>query len=360
MKNTIYLLLAALSISNYSLAQETDTEVKAVNKDGEDEKLQVFGSVDTYWKYDFSGYTDYDGTSNIKTSFADNQNSISIGMLDVGLSKKVGRVNFLGEFSFGPRSFKSIPTFEIDSTDDININIQNLLVTYDISNKLSVTAGYMGTFVGYEVISPTGNFNYSTSYLFSFGPFQNAGLRFDYAISDNFGLMVGVFNDWNVYQDFNGVSDLGAQLYWSPVDAFDIYVNFLSGDPSGTILDLTMGWQLSDKFYMGINAADYRAKDRSGYNGVALYPQLSLTESFTLGIRSEYFSTKDVVSESGQMLIQGENVISNTITGNYYVGPLTVSTEFRIDGASTVAFYDSFDAQTNSASQFLIAAIFAF
>ena len=45
--------------------------------------LTISGSVDTYWKYDLSGYTDDNGLSNIRTSFADNQNSISIGMLDV-------------------------------------------------------------------------------------------------------------------------------------------------------------------------------------------------------------------------------------------------------------------------------------
>jgi len=359
MKNAIYLLLVALTITNYSFAQE-DSENKTEKEDEDKEKLEVFGSVDTYWKYDFSGYSKSDGTSNIGTSFADNQNSLSIGMLDVGLSKKVGKTSFLGEFSFGPRSFKSIPTFQIDSTDDININIQNLLVTYDITNKLSVTAGYMGTFVGYEVISPTGNFNYSTSYLFSFGPFQNAGLRFDYAVSENFGLMVGVFNDWNVYQDFNGVSDFGAQIYWSPMDGYDIYLNLITGDPSGSIIDLTSGFQLSKKFYLGINAANYTAKDESGYYGVALYPQVSLGESFSVGLRSEYFSTKEVKNESGQTMIDGDNVFSNTVTGNFYTGPLTVSTELRLDRASSDSFFDKKSAQTSSASQFLIAAIFAF
>ncbi len=357
MKNAIYLLFAALTMTNYSFAQE---DVESKTEKEEEEKLEVFGSVDTYWKYDFSGYTNSDGTSNIGTSFADNQNSLSIGMLDIGLSKKVGRTSFMGEFSFGPRSFKSIPTFQLDSTDDININIQNLLITYELSNKLSVTAGYMGTFVGYEVISPTGNFNYSTSYLFSFGPFQNAGLRFDYELSDNFGLMVGVFNDWNVYQDFNGVSDFGAQVYWSPVEGYDIYLNFLSGDPSGTIVDLTTGLQLTKKFYLGINAADYSSKDDSGYYGVALYPQLSLGDSFSIGIRSEYFSTKEVKDEAGLTVTKGESVFSNTITGNYYVGPLTISTELRMDGASNDFFYDNDSAQTSSASQFLLAAIFAF
>ena len=322
--------------------------------------LEISGSADIYYKYDFSGYVNTDGTSNIGTSFADNQNSLSIGMLDVALSKSIGKVSFTGEFSFGPRSFKSIPTFQQTDGDDININIQNLYISYALSDKISLTAGYMGTFVGYEVISPTGNFNYSTSYLFSFGPFQNAGLKMDFAPSDNFGIMVGIFNDWNVYQDFNGVSDIGAQVYWAPVSGWDIYLNFLSGSPSGTILDLTTGYQITDKFYLGLNAADYSAKnDAGGYSGAALYPQYAFGDLFALGLRGEFFNIKEV-TEGGVVTQPSESVFSSTLTGNFYVGPMTLSTEFRLDNTSSDVFVNKDLAATGSASQVLVAAIFAF
>jgi len=331
-------------------------------QDEEEEKpgLVISGSVDVYYKYDFSGYVDQsDGTSNIKTSFADNQNSISVGMLDVGLSQTFGKASFVGEFSFGPRSFKSIPTFQIDAEDDININIQNIYMTYAFSDKFSLTAGYMGTFVGYEVISPAANFNYSTSYLFSFGPFQNAGFKLDWTIADNFSIMAGVFNDWNVYQDFNGVSDIGAQIYWAPIDGWDIYLNFLTGSPSGTIIDLTTGWQITNAFYLGLNAADYTAVDSNGgYSGFALYPQFSFTDLFALGLRTEYFATKDYTEES--ISYSGSNVIANTLTGNFYLGPLTFITELRLDDASDDFFFDSSNNPTSSASQFLFAAVYAF
>ena len=114
-------LLSTLVVlfSNLVFAQDEEEETAG---------LVISGSVDVYYKYDLSGYVDEsDGTSNINTSFADNQNSISIGMLDVGLSQTFGKASFVGEFSFGPRSFKSIPTFQIDSEDDININIPEYL-----------------------------------------------------------------------------------------------------------------------------------------------------------------------------------------------------------------------------------------
>jgi hypothetical protein len=339
------LLLSLLLLGAVTFAQDDD-------KPG----LSISGSVDTYWKYDFSGYIDEDGTSNIKTSFADNQNSLSIGMLDIAISQTVGKASFVGEFSFGPRSFKSIPTFQIDSDDDININIQNLLITYAFTEKISVTAGYMGTFVGYEVISPVPNFNYSTSYLFSAGPFQNAGLQLDWTIFDNLAIMVGVFNDWNVYQDFNGMSDLGVQVYWAPVEGLDLYVNFLTGSPSGTIIDLTTSYQITDKFFLGLNLADYSAHDSDGgYFGVALYPRYAFSDLFSLGWRPEYFKTK-----SGESSVSDENVFANTITGNFSLGPMRFLAEYRIDSGSSDFFYDKNTDPTSSASQFLLAAIYAF
>jgi len=345
MNKELTLILSLLLIGTVAFAQEDD-------KPG----LSISGSVDTYWKYDFSGFVDEDGASNIKTSFADNQNSISIGMLDVALSQTVGKASFVGEFSFGPRSFKSIPTFQIDADDDININIQNLYITYAFTEKISMTAGYMGTFVGYEVISPVPNFNYSTSYLFSAGPFQNAGLKLDWTILDNLSLMVGVFNDWNIYQDFNGVSDFGAQLHWAPVEGLDLYVNFLTGSPSGTIIDLTTSYQITDKLFLGLNLADYSASDSDGgYFGVALYPQYAFSDLFSLGWRPEYFKTR-----SGVITESDENVLANTITGNFQMGPLRFLAEWRLDSGSSEFFIDRDSDPTSSASQILLAAIYAF
>lgn len=345
MKKNFYLLVLLLFSGAIAFAQDEE-------KPG----LTISGSVDTYWKYDLSGYQSEDGLGNIPTSFADNQNSISIGMLDVALSQTVGKASFVGEFSFGPRSFKSIPTFQIDADDDININIQNLFVSYAFTDKISMTAGYMGTFVGYEVISPVANFNYSTSYLFSFGPFQNAGLKVDWSIADNFAIMAGVFNDWNVYQDFNGISDFGAQVYWAPVDGWDIYVNLVTGKPSGTVIDLTTSFQITDSFFLGLNMADYSAADSDeGYFGFAFYPQYAFSDLFSIGWRPEYFKIK-----GGESSVTDENVFANTITGNFSMGPLRFLAEFRLDSGSSDFYYDKSENPTSSASQVLLAAIYAF
>lgn len=316
--------------------------VTMVKAQDEENALEISGSVDTYYKYDFAG------VSNSPTSFASDQNSVSIGMIDLGLTQTWGNATFVGELSFGPRGNQSLPVG--------GINIQNLYASYALTDKLTATAGYMGTFVGYEVISPAANFNYSTSYLFSWGPFQNAGFKLDYSFSDRFAVMVGLFNDWNAYTDPDpSVEDIGAQVYVSPVDGWDAYINFCMGPQSGTIIDLTTGYQITDAFYLGLNAADYTAKDETGYTGFALYPQYAFSDKLALGYRGEYF-----IMKSGSDA-DNSNVFSNTITLNFYHGPFTFSSEFRTDAASEEGmFMDSDGAGTKSFSQILFAAIYAF
>ncbi|MGZ3972560.1 MAG: porin, partial [Mucilaginibacter sp.] len=82
----ILLLLSLFILAILSAKAETaaiDTG-KAAAPAPPDPPLVFSGSVDTYWKYDFSGM------GNIPTSFANEQNSISIGMIDLGLKKTVG------------------------------------------------------------------------------------------------------------------------------------------------------------------------------------------------------------------------------------------------------------------------------
>ncbi|MDB5110703.1 MAG: hypothetical protein JWR67_1817 [Mucilaginibacter sp.] len=319
-----------------------------------DPPLSISGSVDAYYKYDFSGQK-----ANIPTSFAGDQNSFSIGMIDLALKKKVGKASFVGETSFGPRNDQSIPV--------ATYHIQNLYVSYDVTDKFNLTGGYMATFVGYEVISPVGNFNYSTSYLFTNGPFQNAGLKATYAFSDKASLMAGIFNDqWNVYQAVHKIGTFGAQLMLAPAKGWTAYINLLTANnstiTSGTVIDLTTTYQITNAFKLGLNAADYSASNGAGtggYQGVALYPQLAVSSVVTMGLRGEYFKTK-AGSYASLGPAAGSSVTALTLTANIKSGPLTLIPEIRLDNGSKNMFLNSSNAATKSASQFVLAAVYAF
>ncbi|MFT5618557.1 MAG: hypothetical protein ACI85I_001792 [Arenicella sp.] len=311
----------------------------------------ISGSVDTYYKYDLSGFKNEDGGSNIGTSFASDQNSFSIGMLNLILSKEIGKASFVGDIGVGPRNANS-------SGDGLNASIQNLYISYQLADKLTVTGGYMGTFVGYEVISPVDNFNYSTSYLFTNGPFQNAGVKLDYQISDKVGIMAGVFNDWNVYSDNNDIADFGAQLSIVPTEGWEVYVNLITGPESGTEIDLTTTYQVSSSLLLGLNMANYEnANDDAGFSGAALYANYQLSDNVALGFRGEHF-TDDKLG----ILVSGEktNINAFTLSANIKSGPLTFIPEIRLDSAEGNIFVDESDKPTDMATQVLFAAIFAF
>jgi hypothetical protein len=322
--------LAVVLTSTFAFAQDTP--------------LEISGSADAYWKYDFAK------TANIPTSFATDHNSVSLGMIDVVLKKKTGKTSFVGEVSFGPRGAgQSIP-----DVDGQSFHIQNLYATYAASDKLSLTAGYMGTFVGYEVISPLANFHYSTSYLFTTGPFQNAGIKANYAVSSKVGLMVGLFNDqWNTYKatpEF-GLNAFGAQLTLTPAEGLTAYFNLLTGSESGTIVDLTAAYQMSPKFKLGLNAADFSGVESgSGYSGIALYPSVAISDSFGLGLRAESFKSKTLDT----------SVSAFTLSANLKSGGLTFIPEIRLDSASEDSFYKSNGNPTKSASQFAVAMVYGF
>jgi len=347
-------LLTVITLSAKAVTFPADTGKVGTTADPKDPPLIFSGSVDTYYKYDFSGH------ANIPTSFASDQNSVSIGMIDLGLKKKVGKAAFVGELAFGPRGqYQSTPNGDGTTANGTNsFHIQNLYVSYDVTDKLNFTAGYMATFIGYEVISPTGNFNYSTSYLFTSGPFQNAGFKATYAFSDKVSLMAGIFNDnWNVYTAQHDVSTFGAQLFLAPAKGWTAYLNVASGPTSGTIFDLTTAYQITEAFKLGLNGADFTpAHGGGGYSGVALYPQLTVSKIVTLGLRGEYFETKSTSTTPSA------NVTGITATANIKAGALTIIPEVRLDNSNvdTFGFTKGDGTPTKQAGQFVIAAVYAF
>jgi hypothetical protein len=166
------------------------------------------------------------------------------------------------------------------------------------NDLITVTGGFMGTFIGYEVISPAANFNYSTSYLFSNGPFQNGGIKVDFAFSERVGLMLGVFNNFDSYTNDGSGLDLGAQLYLMPVEGWDLYLNFVSSDDSGTEVDITTTFQASDKLLVGLNAArrtrgNFFVEDEGegvNFSGVAGYLNYSVSDPVSAWLTLRIFS----------------------------------------------------------------------
>ncbi|MFH6768388.1 porin [Gaetbulibacter aquiaggeris] len=318
----------------------------------EEKKFTLSGSIDAYYRANLNAPNDADNWTKPGTSFA-NLPGFALGMANVVASYEGEKVGFVADLVFGPRGTDAIFASPMYSATG---NIVNQLYAYwNVSDNVTLTMGNFNTFLGYEVISPVGNFNYSTSYLFSYGPFSHTGLKADFTLSDDLSLMVGVMNDTDA-TEFNPTGDyaFGAQLGYKGQ-----FLNVLV-DPSFFEIDFTGGFDVSDKFYLGINGAYYSLEDDGGgFYGAALYPQFATSDAFKIGLRAEYFVEDGIFGAIGTG-VADSSVFAATLTGSYVIDNLTIKPELRLDNASDNAFLDNDLGPQKSLSSFVLAAIYSF
>lgn len=367
----------------------------------EEEKQQaptfsLSGSVDTYFHTTFGTtngiFEDYAPS----TSFA-NLKGFGLGMANLIASYGGDKVGFTADLVFGPRGRAAV----FGSQQGI---VNQMYAYYKITDKITLNLGQFNTFLGYEVISPAVNFHYSTSYMFSYGPFSHTGLRADFDLGGGMVAKLAVMNPTDLVE-FNPVNTytLGAQIGHSN-DAGGVWLNFLYGDQDGNLkaqddpyvydedgtpigfmssngalfqIDLTTGWDLSEKFYLGFNTSyqtlaageTFVAEgdltdadgDASAFLGVALYPKMSLSESFALGLRAEYLDVTNGHLGIFGLDSEGEgSVTAYTLSGNYTVGNLTFIPEFRIDKTTEKSFFDADGEATDIMPSLNLAAVYKF
>ena len=347
------LFVALLTVGNLLHAQ-----------DDEGTPLTISGSVDTYFRTNINGVNtldvDVDGDGTIDetliqspaSSFA-NQPGFALGMANLVIGMDGEKSGFVADLVFGPRG-----TDAVFASTTASSSIVNQLYAYlNVSDNVTLTVGNFNTFLGYEVISPTGNFNYSTSYMFSYGPFSHSGLKADITLGDDASLMLGVLNPTD-FTDFNpdGTYYGGVQLGISGQ-----YLNVLFGgeDVEYFQVDYTGGFDASEDTYIGINAT----YNQDLFNGAALYLQQSFSDDFSLGLRGEYFGDEGV-----GIIGTGESIIDLTLSANITAGDLTIIPEVRLDSYSVddvvITDWDPLNptaaSTANSLSSFVLAAVYAF
>jgi len=327
------LLLLLLSLTAFAQEEETMAETPAIS---------FSGSVDAYFRSTAEAPA---------TSFAD-LNGFSLGMINLVGAYEGKKAGFVADMVFGPRgedaTFLS-PTLRPGGSS----NIVNQLYAYlNVSDNVKLTMGNFNTFLGYEVISPTANFNYSTSYMFSYGPFSHTGLKLDASFDGGFSVMLGVFNptdetEYNFSDDYFGGAQLGYDF-----GSGSAFLNALFG-PDYFQVDLTAGADVTDALYLGVNATT--ASDDL-FAGVAGYLQYAASDAFKIGVRAESFTDKGVDAFLPVDSTE-ESVFAVTLSAQYTVDNFTLIPEFRVDSSSA----DIFDGGTSSSlSSIVLAAVYGF
>jgi hypothetical protein len=386
------LLITALFIVSVGYSQSEDST----------KTFSISGSIDTYARTALGSRNNYVNAYAPSSAFA-NLKGFSVGMVNLIASYQGEKVGFTADLVFGPRG-KDAVFFDAPFTGQRIIN--QMFAYVKLGKAVTLNIGQFNTFLGYEVISPTVNVNYSTSYLFSYGPFTHTGVRADFDFGNGFIGKLAVMNPTDMLE-FNPVNTytLGLQL-GKTSDAGGVWLNVLYGDQDGKLeergpfldedddligsagslfqVDLTTGYNISDNFYLGFNASyqtvatgeeyaideifpepTFTIEDSEGdatsFMGVAIYPKITFSDKFLLGIRGEYFAVKkdhlDIFAEDAE----GDgSVVAVTLSGNYKVGSLTLIPEVRIDKTSELSFSNKDGEAKDMMTSLSLAAVYKF
>lgn len=183
--------------------------------------LTITGSADVYFKYDFAK-----STANSLTSFTQSHNAFSLGMASVKFEHKGEKISAVADLGFGQRAK------DFSYTDDgITQVIKQLYISYSPTDWLKFTAGTWATHVGYELLDPQLNRNYSMSYMFTNGPFSHTGIKAEVSKGKH-SFMLGVSNatDFRVpLDDQINKKFVIAQYSFAPTDKIKLYLNYVEG-----------------------------------------------------------------------------------------------------------------------------------
>jgi hypothetical protein len=338
-----------------------DTTVAEVKE--EPKPFLLSGSVDVYYRYDFSR-----NLSNNRTSFTNSINSFELGMATVKLEHSFGKVGFVADLGFGKRAQE----FSYNETGIVQ-SLKQLFVTYSPKDWLKFTMGSWATHVGYEVVDAPGNRNYSMSYMFSWGPFSHTGIKADATFGKS-GVMLGVANQTDYKSaPIDSKKYLLAQYSYGFSDNVKLYLNYVGGkrftDSAKTNqYDAVLTAKTSDKFMIGYNGTiattrfqvnDKYDSDVQSWWGQAVYLNYNPSEMFGITLRSEYFSDKDQLVAMS-LAPEGANIWANTLSMNFNIGHLTIIPEIRYETADAKVYYTHEGGPLSNNTSAILAAYYKF
>ena len=336
----------------------------------QDSTLQISGSADIYYKYDFEGQHNNQTLENVV--LGTKQNSIDFGMFDLRIKKQMGKASIFSELAFGSR-----PYFNL-TDPQLAYNIQNLYASYQFTPKLSVSAGLMFRYQTYEKMVAADNFHYAMSYSFLNQYFnRSAGVRATYVINDKAKIVAGIYNSYDPKGASNpvvadpkyGVSDFCGQFFITPFKNMDLSVALWKEGQkdNGVHRNFQANYKATKSLKFGLDITKYTCRDtvtaNHSYQSAVLYSQFDVTKKFHVGARYEYMErteTPNLVNDSWTK----EYYSNFTFTTSFTDGPLTFKQEIKFDNTpknnTKTFFLDKNDLPTNKAAQIVFAAIYKF
>ncbi|HEY2782389.1 MAG TPA: outer membrane beta-barrel protein [Steroidobacteraceae bacterium] len=245
-----------------------------------------------------------------------------------------------------------------------------------VGGPVTIIAGKFVTLAGAEVIAPTGNTNFSRSFLFYAEPLTHTGIRATFALTDTLSLVGGVNNGWNYSSLTTSGSKTGeVGLAWTPSKKFALAAQAYAGkdstfDAQRTLVDAVATYNATDALTFVLSVDWGKQEQHVGgapqfdWNGAAFYTNYALNDQWRASLRLEYLDDKEgFVTGTGfaQTLREGTLTLGYDPTKNF-----ELRVEVRYDKSAqpafvrTLAFGGAVDSLANSQTGFALQTIFKF
>jgi hypothetical protein len=290
-------------------------------------------------------------------------------MASVKLEHKGTKISAVADLGFGPRARDF-------SYNDAGISqaIKQLYISYAPAEWIKFTAGTWATHIGYELLDPQLNRNYSMSYMFTNGPFSHTGLKAELTKGKH-GFMLGISNatDYRVVP----VAQINrkffiAQYNFKPTESIAVYLNYAGGQSPDTSksgqYDAVVTAKINHALNIGFNGTVTSTKKWSGTKnnkseswwGSALYFNYDPKPWLGLTLRTEIFGDEKQYKVFSAAR-EGGRVFSTTLSASFKTGGLIFIPEFRVDNTKkAILFTGNNGSFKRSASSFILAAVYAF
>ena len=363
MKKRLLFLSASFACILFAKAQ--DTSAKSSDPGLEVAGVKITGSVDVYYRYNFSNPKS--SFVNNYTSFTNSQNSFELGMASLQASHSFGKASAFVDLGFGRRAEEfNYPDGETNSGKDGFLTlaaVKQLNLSYAITDKFKLTMGKWATHIGYELVDAYLNRNYSMDYMFSYGPFSHTGLKADIGLGAKSAIMVGIANPTDNATTTSSRKYAIAQYSTATKDdKFKAYINYqgtYGGSFSLTQFDAVFNIAASSKFGVGLNGTVQSVKpdggDGNAWWGAAAYLNYDPVSSFGITLRGEYFNNKKEV-----IAAPPTSIFDVTLSPNFKIGNLTIIPELRVDAGKDEIFLKNDGGGTKTTVTGFLAATYHF
>lgn len=343
----------------------------------------IVGNFDFYYAFNSNSPSDISGPTANSTSLPAGNNSyrfydsyarqFSLNLAELSLKHTTKEVSFLLDLDFGQMAELNAVTPPNLAVDNSSKNIGQAIVTFTPEGAPTWTfdIGKMPTHLGLEVIKAKENWNYSRSFLFTYGiPVWHTGVHANYAANSQLNFGAYLYNGWNTLYSINSAQTFGWQVKFVPNESLTLIYNGISGPQKAadvndkkTVHEANFTYLLNLKFALGFDFL-VGSEDRgvsatvdTKWTAYSIALKYQIDEKSYTSFRYESF--KD---ENGKIVDStlAQNLNSATVTYAYRTSTdIEARIEYRRDNSDKTVFVKGDGSSVDNQSTATLALLYS-